>query len=531
MPNITIVANMDKTLYHNQAVQLSLVNDNADENAVAAMLDGVQVGWVAASPDTIIKGTFSAEEVRMKWLGNPTCAGITAVLRRSVPFTNKLGNTQQRWKAECFLIPARQEGQEAETVEIQVGGTAVRHSKKYGVLELLKNGNADSTHLLLGTRADPSGNQVYCTYFPDDDIANSAGEISNLPDEMKALLARGEKVTTSIVRPAGNSGYIIAVRKGGDNLAPYYQAIDDTARRGIAKTSVLEKRVKHMISAGFSEKQIMGVLEQTPMYDAERASIPDPKTPYIQANGSNLSDAVGYIRRGKLVQLKGEKGSGKNTLIETACWLLGRPLCRVQGNDDISKMDFEGSRTLKDGSTDFELSEMFRTLQVGGIVVVDEVNMIRPNVLADLHSLTDGSRSINVTGYGLVKMDPHACIVYTRNEGYVGTSEMNPATVDRGPVIVVRPETNLAQLLAHAVPTASEGDIKICCKVAEAIQKSVKSDSSLTPDAVTIRGYIDALECADDIPLKRGLLHNVAYKLPEGPESDAIEAIILANCK
>lgn len=107
---------------------------------------------------------------------------------------------------------------------------------------------------------------------------------------------------------------------------------------------------------------------------------------------------------------------------------------------------------------------------------------------------------------------------------------MNAATVDRGPVIEVKQETNMSQLLAYAVPTAKPEDINICCKVAEAIQKSIREGSSLSPDAVTVRGYIDALECADEIPLKRGLLHNVAYKLPQGPESAAVEQIIRANC-
>lgn len=88
----------------------------------------------------------------------------------------------------------------------------------------------------------------------------------------------------------------------------------------------------------------------------------------------------------------------------------------------------------------------------------------------------------------------------------------------------------MAQFLAYAVPAANPADIEICCKVAEAIQKSIREGSTLTPDAVTIRGYIDALECVDEIPLKRGLLHNVAYKLPQGPESAAVEQIIRANC-
>lgn len=540
MPKITLIPSAPKEYRFrpNDVVTLVKVDDNnVDKYAIAAMMDGEQVAWVADSDATVIKGTFSAQEARTKWLEHPKCAGVSAVVRKSGTYRNQRGEDKRRYEADIYIIPVRETtSKETPVMECKIGGLTARHQAKNTLAAMIQQNKddlsklADNINLVLRMRKEASGPDTCCLYFAEETEKNkSIGEVQNPTEELLDMVRKGH-VTARFVKPHSSNGCIVSVSGTVEDANRFYPAIDAAVARCAAQSSVLEKRVAHMMQSGFTDKQIIAVLDQTPTLGAERASVPNPKTPYIQLAGTNLADAVAYIRRGKLVQLKGEKGSGKNTLIETACWLLGRPLCRVQGNDDISKMDFEGSRTLKDGSTDFELSEMFQTLQVGGIVVIDEVNMIRANVLADLHSLTDGSRSINVSGYGLVKMDPHSCIVYTRNEGYVGTSEMNPATVDRGPVITVKQESDLAQLLAHAVPTAKKEDIEICCKVSDGIKKSIQEGSALTPDAVTIRGYIDALECADDIPLKRGLLHNVAYKLPEGPESMAVEAIINTHC-
>lgn len=533
MPKITIIPCADKENTLHIGNVFSLVkddNNSRDKFAVAVMNGDVQVAWVANSMNTIQPRTLCAQEMREKYLDNPKCAGVSAIIRKMGAYKASSGDSRVCYEAEVFLIPVH-ESTAASTVaeSYKVGGLTAMHIEKNRVLGLLNDNKADTVQMTLRMR-NISGKEAVCVYFADEpEDNNSAGEVTNAPDTLVDQVRRGG-VTAKVIKGHGPAGYNIEVASEKNSENKFFPAIDRAVARCVAQSPALVRRVEHMVRSGFSDKLIEAVLDQTPTLGNERANVPNPKTPYYQSAGTNLADAVAYIRRGKLLQLKGEKGSGKNTLIETACWLLGRPLCRVQGSDDISKMDFEGSRTLKDGCTSFELSEMFRTLQIGGVVVIDEVNMIRANVLSDLHSLTDGSRSINVTGYGLVKMDPHACLVYTRNEGYVGTGEMNAATVDRGPVIEVKQEANMAQLLAYAVPTAKPEDINVCCKVAEAIQKSVREDSTLTPDAVTIRGYIDALECVDEIPLKRGLLHNVAYKLPEGPESTAVEQIIRANC-
>ena len=120
--------------------------------------------------------------------------------------------------------------------------------------------------------------------------------------------------------------------------------------------------------------------------------------------------------------------------------------------------------------------------------------------------------------------------MYTLNEGYVGTGEMNPATIDRGPSIIVKQETDMKTLLSRSCPDAATTDIDTCVKVSEAIQKSINESGMLTSDAVTIRGFIDALECSSFIPLKRALLQNVANKMQTESERLAVENIISAFC-
>lgn len=85
-------------------------------------------------------------------------------------------------------------------------------------------------------------------------------------------------------------------------------------------------------------------------------------------------------------------------------------------------------------------------------------------------------------------------------------------------------------LLKTAVPDASAEDINTCCKVSNEIRNATQSGSgSLTTEAITVRGYIDALQCAQFIPLRRALIQNVANKAQSAAERSIIEAIITAN--
>ena len=173
---------------------------------------------------------------------------------------------------------------------------------------------------------------------------------------------------------------------------------------------------------------------------------------------------------------------------------------------------------------------MLQTLQNDGIVVIDEANTIRPDVMVLLHSLTDSARSVNIPGYGMVRMGPHACLIYTLNEDYIGTSEMNAATIDRGPRLIIEQETNMGKLLKKACPDAPDNLIDTCVSIAKEMRKAVRESGTLAPENLTVRGYIDALAVSQYIPLKRALIQNVANKAQSIVERNAMETIISSFC-
>lgn len=88
----------------------------------------------------------------------------------------------------------------------------------------------------------------------------------------------------------------------------------------------------------------------------------------------------------------------------------------------------------------------------------------------------------------------------------------------------------MSSLLRTAVPDASKEDIDICCKVSNEIRSAAQNGSgAISPEAITVRGYIDALQCAQFIPLRRALIQNVANKAQSASERAVLEGIITAN--
>jgi len=176
------------------------------------------------------------------------------------------------------------------------------------------------------------------------------------------------------------------------------------------------------------------------------------------------------------------------------------------------KLDLLGGPTIENGTMRYRLSDMLRYLAAGADVVLDEGNTIKPECADVLHSLTDAARQIQVPGYGLVQMHPHSAFTITMNEDYAGTNFMNEATIDRfTPIHIAEPES-IVDVLHRVVPEASAASLNICDYVYCAIRDRIRSAGGLEPDAMTIRGFIDALRAEPLLGLRWGLLDNVASK-------------------
>lgn len=517
-------------------VELVAEPDNpTDEKAVAVYLEQEKVGYLANSKETVLPDTMPATKLQPLISNEKKVRKATALLGELVPHIAKSGTEQKRFYAEVFFVPKRatRKGKKVEEGDYKVEGSTTRCPRRNAVLKILTEGidaNKPAILDLIVKREGASGMFKYLVYEPGQD--KNCGEI-NVPrdDVMEKWFDQNTELTvktTGIVEQAasrvGQSYPVHAVFQSSKHII-YDSDIDAAIARGAGQEPEIQGKVKFLSSVKVTPEVIQMLLKNMrAKVDIEKIPA-KPERPY-KSRTDNLNDALAFTIRSKPLRFIGNKGSGKNTLIETVCWLMNQPMLRVQGSSELDKMDILGAPQLEEGDTTFQLSPMMEALRDGATVIIDEANLVRPEVLGILHSATDTARSVLVPGYGLVQLHPNSQIVYTMNEGYTGTGDMNEATVDRCPTFELEPEVMMSDILAGF----PKDKVEIAQKVSDNIRKSVE-EGTLNPDAITIRGYIDALEISDVLPLKRALVKCVAGKVQEKSARNVIIGIIGLYCK
>lgn len=236
---------------------------------------------------------------------------------------------------------------------------------------------------------------------------------------------------------------------------------------------------------------------------------------------SKLKQAIALIERGKNLRLVGGKGAGKNTLLNTLSWVYQRPLFSQSANRDTDITHLFGDKTIDavdiDGqvaqTVEFEKGLLVEAMEVGGFYEFGEGNACRAEVTMALHSVLDSRREADVNGYKLVKAHEDFSFVLTMNADYEGCNSLNQAFRDRFVTVAFPSPNSIMQVLKQACPTARNRDIQICDRLYSHILSRV--DELQTDDIVTIRGYINALDLAEDLDLKTALQMCVAYNVSD----------------
>lgn len=216
--------------------------------------------------------------------------------------------------------------------------------------------------------------------------------------------------------------------------------------------------------------------------------VPTPR--YLPADGE-LIRAVAALLYGKDGEaweaplLIGPKGSGKSTLAETLAAILHLPVVKIFGGIDVNAEWLLGGKTLEpvEGvdpvaeaklkvaarqagvdlqdvlpklknatlKVSFEPGLLLSAVQAGEMVIVDEVNMLVPEVTSLLHGLLDWQKTLSVPGLGTVRAPESFRLVGCMNYGYAGTKELNEAFQDRFRSVQVPhlPEEQMAALLVR----------------------------------------------------------------------------------
>lgn len=508
-----------------------------DKKAVAVYLGDDLVGYLANSRNTLNGDALSASMVSTH-LSSGKVASATAVLKASYSYTCKSGDSktpsiQTHWSAEWFPVPVWSAEKEGKGRAITLESVAKNRIVFNDITEVLTNFDSYvQGDLVVKMHTDASGvqkpmvfrNEVLSTPNPAP-----AGEIKNPPDKLLQALRTGSILPATPVEVTGTNSFKLSVKPEGTQFSAFYDDITRVVEASIMQAMDAKERVTYLHGQGVPAPIIHGVFRNMRRL-SNPESVAKPKQMYIQSPDRDyLTRALAYHLAGKNIRLVGEKGAGKNTLAASVCWAMNQPVYRIQGNSELDKIDLLGGQALDEHGTQFVLSDFVSSLMRGEDVILDEVNAIKPEVALILQSMLDDAKSIDVPGYGHINVHPESRIWATMNEEYIGTSAMNDATADRFTPIIMKEASSLSTLLKERFPSAKEEDISICVKIYEQVKNAVKSQKC-SDSAVTVRGYIDALDSIAWLPLRLALLDNIAGRSQDPDDRKVITEFINASC-
>ncbi len=228
----------------------------------------------------------------------------------------------------------------------------------------------------------------------------------------------------------------------------------------------------------------------------EAAELPaKPKTPYM---GPMFGRAMRHILNGKALLLSGDKGTGKDTLINTISWVLSLPMYLSTGNVDETKESVVGDNTLKSTSNGSEIifkdSPFAIGVKNGGLTHYAEMNMIPGNVTSIFHSVLDENATLP-TPDGTIKRHNNHVFIGSINVGeqYTGTKKVNSALVDRMVVLNMPYTADFKTLISKKSGLIDPGMLEFLESIKNAVDELIR-DESQGESSKTIRGYIDAAE-------------------------------------
>jgi MoxR-like ATPase len=134
--------------------------------------------------------------------------------------------------------------------------------------------------------------------------------------------------------------------------------------------------------------------------------------------------------------LIGETGTGKTNAIKQLAFLRQQPYVRANLNGFTDPDNLIGTKSVKDGATYFENGIVTNAMQIGAILVLDEINATTPDCLFILHGLLDDDKRITLPNGEIIRPHKDFRIFATCNPDYEGTKSMNKAFIDRFPIIL-----------------------------------------------------------------------------------------------
>ncbi|MEB8487444.1 AAA family ATPase [Acidithiobacillus ferriphilus] len=184
----------------------------------------------------------------------------------------------------------------------------------------------------------------------------------------------------------------------------------------------------------------------------------------------------------------GPTGCGKTHLAKWIAHHTRRGLIRFSANGSTDVEDLVGHLTLVDGEVIHQDGPITTGMRQGQMVVIDEGDLIAPDVLTALHAVLEGEPLVlNKGGVVTVVPRPGFQIIVTANSrgdganrnSYKGTKELNQATLNRFYRIEMdyMPSEIEMDLIKAKAPRSLKGLVSSYVKAANAIRAAAKAQT------------------------------------------------------
>lgn len=167
--------------------------------------------------------------------------------------------------------------------------------------------------------------------------------------------------------------------------------------------------------------------------------IPQTKETYVEWGEYKTVEKLIASNEFFTLYITGDSGSGKNEMISHACAKLKRPMVRVQITRETKEEHLLGSKTLVDGSIQYEEGPVIWAAENGALLICDELSAGDSNELLCLQNVLEGGEFFAKSANRMVKPKQGFCVIATDNTKgrgsdsgrYIGTNVLNDAFLER----------------------------------------------------------------------------------------------------
>ena len=202
-------------------------------------------------------------------------------------------------------------------------------------------------------------------------------------------------------------------------------------------------------------------------FDKPCAHTPKPDPDYVFHEASR-DIVVWLMDRSDPLYVFGPTGSGKTSAIKQLASRLNYPVFEVTGHGRLEFPDLVGHLSVRDGNMEFQYGPLALAMLHGGILLLNELDLLEPATTAGLNGVLDGAPlCIPENGGELITPHPMFRFAATANTNggsddtglYQGTLRQNLALLDRFWLCEMpypEPEAEMMLLERHAasLPTA-----------------------------------------------------------------------------